>query len=89
MLNMATMVIEYSDLAVAVNGLFAIKYPDRIGMKRRLQILASSVQLGTNSLNQKGSITLATSSKLSLKSQIPSNLCPRDLVTLNRGLQTS
>ncbi|RXH88020.1 hypothetical protein DVH24_037665 [Malus domestica] len=53
---MATMVICCSDLATAVNVLSAIEYPNWIGTKRRLQILALS----------EGSKTLATSSDLGI-----------------------
>ncbi|RXH81472.1 hypothetical protein DVH24_034893 [Malus domestica] len=66
MLNMGTMVIDYSDLVATVSRLSAIEYPNWIETKRRLQILASSVQLGTDSLNYEGSITLATSSDLDI-----------------------
>ncbi|RXH90788.1 hypothetical protein DVH24_035552 [Malus domestica] len=66
MLNMATIVINCADLVAAVSGLSAIEYPNQIGTNRRLQIFSSSIQLGTNSLNQEGSITLATSSDLGI-----------------------
>ncbi|RXH87671.1 hypothetical protein DVH24_034571 [Malus domestica] len=43
------MVIDCSDLAAAVNGLSATEYLDRIGTKRRLQILEGFVTLATSS----------------------------------------